>query len=210
MTTPNDIRVQIRERIDQLLAEGFDPPDAIRESVIEGVTDPDGNGPLRIGPLVDEAFAAAMAARAIAQRSWPAVTDCDRLDAAFEELNAAGIMARHNWTCCGTCGAAEMPDEFDRLGGRWQDVPIVGYAFYHMQDVESAVDGFGICLDYGSTEPAPDEAAYERQCLLVAERVRETLERHGLTVEWNGTYEKRIAVPMDWKRRLAPPRFCET
>ena len=39
---------------------------------------------------------------------WPATTDCDRLDAAFAELEGAGIAARANFTCCSTCGESEL------------------------------------------------------------------------------------------------------
>jgi len=35
-----------------------------------------------------------------AQREWPSVTDCDRLDRAFADLNGRGIVARQNFACC--------------------------------------------------------------------------------------------------------------
>lgn len=47
------------------------------------------------------------------QATWPAVTDCDRLDRAFEALNAGGIVARHDFTCCQNCGFAEIGAEID-------------------------------------------------------------------------------------------------
>jgi hypothetical protein len=44
----------------------------------------------------------AIQAQRAAQRGWPPETDCDLLDRAFSELERAGVVARHNFTCCGT------------------------------------------------------------------------------------------------------------
>src|SRR5881392_1615750 len=33
------------------------------------------------------------------QAGWPVQTDCDRLDAAFADLEQAGIIARHDFSC---------------------------------------------------------------------------------------------------------------
>ena len=49
-----------------------------------------------------------------AQRGWGFPTDCDRLDTAFAELDATGILARQNYTCCQTCGHAEIQSELER------------------------------------------------------------------------------------------------
>ncbi len=160
--------------------------------------------------VVRQVLSAALAARHIEMASWPAITDCDRLDAAFEELNAQGIMARHNWWCCGNCGAAAMPAEVDRLGGSFEGRPIVGYTFYHSQDTEAAVRGYGLGLAYGSTEGAPNEAACEEQCLGIARRVCDALTKHGLGVDWDGTYAKRIGVTLKWQRRTRPARFFQS
>lgn len=190
------------------LAAGFDSTDDIRRRVIDCIEGdyPDERG--RVSETVSRLLADEIARRADEMRNWPQITDCDRLDAAFEELNRRGIMARHNWTCCSTCGQAEMPDEFMRLDGQFEGVPIVGYTFYDFQDVDAAVDGEDIYLNYGSTERAENEAAYTKQCLRIAEIISETLRRHGLTVTWDGTYARKIGVTVKWQRRSAPPRFC--
>lgn len=127
------------------------------------------------------------------QSSWPAMTDCDRLDAAFADLEAEGIVARQNFTCCGTCGAAEIWDEAKVLMEMGQ--PVAGYAFYHMQDTERAVEGDGVYLNYGAADGS-DEAA-----VAVGHRIVRQLENHGLTTEWNGSVTQRIALSLDWKRR---------
>ena len=47
------------------------------------------------------------------QATWPALTDYDRLKAALDTLETEGIVTRENFTCCGTCGAAEIGAEIE-------------------------------------------------------------------------------------------------
>lgn len=73
------------------------------------------------------------------------------------ELNQLGVLARENFTCCGTCAAAEIHDERD--GSRhWH-----GYLWYHQQDTESLIsspDG-SVYLGYGAYPPRDvDSGAY--------------------------------------------------
>src|SRR5688500_10767798 len=56
-------------------------------------------------------------AQRAAEATWPERTDCDRLDAAFAELEGIGIVCRQDFTCCSTCGGAEIGAECaDELG----------------------------------------------------------------------------------------------
>ncbi|HEU4968451.1 DUF6891 domain-containing protein [Sphingomonas sp.] len=135
----------------------------------------------------------ALAEHSMAQRNWPDRTDCDRLDDAFAALEADGIISRQNFTCCGTCGSAEIWDEMkaiEEAGGA-----VRGYAFYHMQDTESAAEGHGLYLNYGACEEG------EHAALAIARDIVAHLEDHGLDCHWNGEWGKRIAVALDWKRR---------
>lgn len=149
----------------------------------------------------------ALAERDAEMRSWPAVTDCDRIDAAFEALNARGIMARHNWTCCCNCGHAEMPNEFDRIHGVWEGQPIIGYAFYHNQDVEAVAEGDPLHLSTCATTPTDSEEEFNQHCERIAAAVADVLRTHGLNVEWNGSPSYRIRINLNWQRRHPPARF---
>ena len=71
-----------------------------------------------------------------------------------------------------------------------------GYTFYHWQDTEAAVEGYGICLYYG----ACDEGGSAD--LAIGREIVGELKRQGLRPEWNEP-NRRIEVPMDWKRRRA-------
>jgi len=128
------------------------------------------------------------------EASWIDRTDCDRLDQAFEELETGGIVCRQDFTCCGTCGAAEIGAELDEVEER--GVKVRGYAFYHQQDTEGAVEGFGLYLSYG----AEDEG--QAAALVIAREIVAVLQSHGLQPKWNGTWSQRIHVPLVWRRRL--------
>lgn len=154
--------------------------------------------PERLREALAPVVAEALAAHRARQATWPLVTDCDRLDAAFAELETAGILARHKYSCCGSCGAAEIRAEMEELIA--QGVAVRGYTFYDDQDTESAVDGGGICLSYGSA----GENAEDDQAIAIGHEVAATLTRHGLTVAWNGAIERRIDVSLDWQRRGPP------
>lgn len=146
-----------------------------------------------------------------AKRSWPLRTDCDRLDDAFDELNRRGIMARHDWTCCGTCGHSAMPAEYDRLLAEDPSHIIRGYTFYHMQDTESAAESEGgIYLAYGATDDVDDNDLYDQASVAIGLEVVEVLRSCGLAVEWNESMETRILVDMKWQRRSRPARWCES
>jgi len=139
------------------------------------------------------ALRVALAAHRAAERGWSDITDCDRLDAAFDALEEEGIVARQNFTCCGTCGATKIWDEIE--AAQDEGMTVEGYVFFHMQDTESAVEGQGLCLNYGACEQGEDAA------VAIGHRVVAALEAQGLRTEWDGRLEQRIGVALDWKKR---------
>jgi hypothetical protein len=145
-------------------------------------------------------YAVRFTARALAtlqdeSSSWPPITDCDRLDAAFAELEQCGVVARQNFTCCQTCGHDEAWDEVE--AARERGTAVIGYTFYHQQDTESAVEGRGLLLAYGATER--DDASL----VAVAREIETVVRSHGLAVRWDGSVGSRIHVAIDWKKRRA-------
>ncbi|MER7244097.1 hypothetical protein [Kribbella sp. NPDC000426] len=130
------------------------------------------------------------------QELWPARTDADNVEAAFAELDAAGVVARMNFTCCQTCGSAEIFDE------RPDDRPSTGYVFFHSQDAERlADDSADLFLAYGAFDVP--EAEWPDRVTAVGHRVAAVLRAHALPVTWNGSSNERIQVgPLTWQRRL--------
>jgi hypothetical protein len=183
----------LRSYIDNEVKAGFSPVGEIPENAVSVVAE-DGDADLLM-PYAEKFTAEALVALAEAEKSWPAVTDCDRIDAAFRDLESSGIVARQNFTCCQTCGHAEIWDEMKSVADSGQSV--TGYAFYHWQDTEAAVDGDGLRFAYGSTDER------ESAAVAVGNAIADALRRQGLKVTWDGTFKKRISAAIDWKRRRA-------
>lgn len=188
-----DLLSELREQVRRDVAAGFEDGATIAETAVAAFEDQADPAFLRthVRRFVEEE----LAAHADEQLGWPRPTDCDRLDAAFAALERAGVVARQHFTCCGTCGLAEIDREIaaaDAGGVRTR-----GYTFYHWQDTEAAVEGYGIYLYYGSC--AEGEAAD----LAIGREIEAELSRQGLAPVWNGQLDRRIEVPLDWKRRRA-------
>jgi len=173
------------------VAAGFAPLGEIVDAAVEVFSDD--CDPVILRPYAESIAKVRIEEHLQQQVSWPAMTDCDRLDAAFAALEESGIVCRQNFSCCGNCGSGEIWDEINaqRDAGR----EIIGYVFYHMQDTESAAEGYGLCLSYGSVLDGA------RPALGIASQAVEVLTRFGISTFWDGTWNKRIMVKLDWKRR---------
>lgn len=124
------------------------------------------------------------------------------LTRAFDELEEQGIIARQNFSCCGTCAPGEIQEE--RKGGN----PSRGYVYYHMQDAEQLVEDRSTMLGYGAfvdsyfeeedwlaLSDAKKDSEYERIALeLMNSVVLPTLQRHGIEVSWEGSLDRRIGL----------------
>ncbi len=182
---------EMRDRIQRDVAAGFHNEEQIRTGVLEVLADEYDGDELR--PHAEQLTREAIQTHLREQANWPPQTDCDRLDAAFAELERAGIVARQDFSCCGNCASGEIWGEVETANRRGQCVR--GFTYYHMQDTEAAVEGHGVYLGYGAVQEG------EAAALEIAREIVATVQRHGLTVEWDGTWKKRILVRLDWKRR---------
>jgi hypothetical protein len=179
----------VRSYIHAAVRGGFEDREEILEAALEMAEEEgDEESLARIPGWLD----VELAKHAKEEASWPARTDCDRLDAAFVDLEARGILALQHFSCCLNCGNAEIGAEMEEAG---TEGPVVGYAFYHSQDTERAVEGGDLCLAFGS--PSDDEPATSA----VARTICQALEASGLRPRWGGQVTQRIVVPMEWKRR---------
>jgi hypothetical protein len=181
----------VTDRIKGCVAAGYDDRQSIIDQVSDYVADEFDDGALlaRVPELVDQAIAAQVAS----QKSWPRTTDCDLLDAAFAKLEISGIVARQNFTCCQTCGFAEIGDELDQA--KAAGVIVRGLTFFHQQDTERAAEGGSIYLSYAATEDGAESVDIAREVVSV-------LSAHGLKPNWDGTTAQRIEVPLKWQRRF--------
>ncbi|UQX00866.1 hypothetical protein [Streptomyces sp. RerS4] len=123
------------------------------------------------------------------QAGWVGETDPERLGRAFAALEAAGVTARENFTCCRTCGLAEIGAEA-RAGAR-------GFVFFHSQCTEGAAAGHDLYLLYGGFESG------EGLTVAVGREVTAALDAVGLEWRWDGSAQDAIRVTgMDWRKRL--------
>ncbi|MFT4187067.1 MAG: hypothetical protein QM621_00635 [Aeromicrobium sp.] len=143
----------------------------------------------------EEIFDAALTARRAQQAQWSDAETATTLTRAFEALAEIGVVARENFTCCGTCGSTEIWDEVDD-SRTWR-----GYVFYHMQDTDSLIETGETYIGYGAfpttKKPLFQSKArhYESTVVdLMTNEVIPLLERHGVTVEWDGQLSRRILL----------------
>ncbi|ADD41672.1 DUF6891 domain-containing protein [Stackebrandtia nassauensis] len=183
----------IRQYAQEIIDEGFTTFAELTQDVWEGVEDEFPHAEELDEEPITEAQVTALLKpmwrdRLAEQESWPAVTDVDRLTAVFDRLDASGVTARMNFSCCMTCGPGEIRGEAAE-GDH-------GYVFFHSQDTARAVDG-DLLLAYGTYSRDPEHGA------AVGREVVAALTEAGFTTEWNGSVKHRIAVTgLDWKKRL--------
>lgn len=192
--TDDELREDIVALLTAQVRAGFHPRDEIwldADDICEQSTNPDALRQFASGEL-ERLWKDQRAAEA----GWVGRTDCDRLDEAFAELESTGIVCRQDFTCCGNCGVAEIGDELAEVEEK-RGIRVRGYAFYHMQDTESAVEGHGLYLNYGAEERS------EAAALVIAREIIAVLKSHGLNPNWDGRYSQRIHVPLEWRRGLS-------
>lgn len=185
---------ELRGYIARDLRGGYVEPDAVIDNALEVLElQPHGEDVLRdhARRILDEETAVYHHEAS----GWPEVTDHDRLEQAFASLESQGVVCRQNFTCCGTCGVAEIGDEMQTA--RQSGGTVRGYAFFHMQDTERAVEGGGLWLNYGAVEGG------EGAAVAVGRSIADAFGSVGLDVDWDGSLRKRIHVPLQWQRRLA-------
>jgi hypothetical protein len=165
-----------------------------RPSEIERIVGDDVLGGALRREQVRELVKAEVARQKAEQESWPAVTDCDRLDRAFATLRADGILAIHNSGMTPSEGIDEMSEQYGAVGGETSD--IVGYCFYHRQDIEYALKHRALGLAYGAIDGDAGRGVE------IGKRVRDALESVGLRVAWSGSIDDKLDITgFNWQRR---------
>ncbi|MER7736261.1 hypothetical protein ABTX80_35870 [Streptomyces erythrochromogenes] len=167
---------------------GYDGRDALAESAEEYLVDGDVRPVTReqAARLVDRLWRE----RQAEQAGWTGTTDPERVTRAFAALEASGITARENFTCCRGCGLGEI------RGDGEEDAR--GFVFFHRQAAEGAAAGGDLFLMYGGFEPDEDLT------VSVGREVTAALDAEGLCWTWSGAAHDAIQVTgLDWRKRLA-------
>ncbi|RKT11465.1 hypothetical protein BX285_5415 [Streptomyces sp. 1114.5] len=123
------------------------------------------------------------------QTGWIGETDPERLARAFAALEAGGITAREDFTCCRSCGEAEI--------GAAGAADARGFVYFHSQCTESAAAGRGLSLLYGGFDGSPSTTT------AIGHEVVAALAAVGLPAVWDGDASHAIEIrPLLWRRRL--------
>jgi hypothetical protein len=197
----DDTRRYLFDAVDLRVRSGFGSSEEVVSGVAQLVEDEVGPAPALVEELEAHARRRLEEQRAEEDR-WTEDTTNDAIDRAWEELNAAGIVALQN-------AGYTMSDGWEDANDAAADsaVPPRGATFYHGQDLERGVRGEGLHLAFGAYE---EGAGHEAASLAVAREVCAALDRHGVPVEWNGRIDSRIRVlPFAWRKRRATVRRPE-
>lgn len=187
---------EVREHVRTAVGRGGKTFADVLEDAVECFLDEGYDDEAAVKRICEAEIEVAFAKHLAAQATWPEVTDCDRLDRAFEVLNDGGIVAEHDFACCQNCGLAEIGEPIQEAADAGVDVS--GFAFYHAQDTDRAVQGGGLYLTFGHVDGG------EVSGVAIGRIVADALNDAGLETDWDGTFGKRIGVRLDWKRRIPP------
>lgn len=182
----NDVNQYILNAIKVHVWGGFDTPDEVQEMISDILEEGADEEMLRKSVSIE------FAKKSEAEKTWPKITDFDRLDNAFKALKTKGVLCLHNAGYTMTDGHVDSNEAL----GNFPKGQFFGYCFYHGQDLERAVFGGGLMLAYDHIEgDVPDK-------IKVAEVLKKELENIGFAIEWDGTNDQRINIPkFDWKHR---------
>lgn len=184
-----DAEKTAREYIERYVRYGF-----YRPAEVELIVGEDLLGGELPRKRIRELVKAEVARQKIEQASWPEVTDCDRLDQAFAALQAESILALHNAGMTPSEGIDEMSESYHEAGGAASE--IVGYCFYHRQDMEDALKHGELLVAFG------DINGNSRKGVAVGKQVRAALEAAGLRVAWSGSIKDKLTIQgFRWQRR---------
>jgi len=183
------------EEISTMVRSGFYTKNDLMPIFCEEMYAPGELIPEEISVALDSEFAKLAAD----QHSWPAVTDCDRLNEAFLAINRRRVIALQN---AGYTQSDGYDDFLQALDESPDKISILGYCYYHGQDLERAVRGGGLYLSFGPTDPKTEATKGAE----VGRIIQEEMARVGLPVKWDGGFSTRIHIPrLTWQRRFKAP-----
>ncbi|QGV80970.1 DUF6891 domain-containing protein [Streptomyces ficellus] len=184
---PPEVRTEVEEYVRGLLVCGYDSRARLAEAAEEWLVSGEDRpvSPAQARQLVDRLWRE----RLEEQAGWEGTTDPERISRAFAALDARGIVAREHFTCCRTCGTAEI--------GAEADDDARGFVYFHSQCTQGAAAGQGLFLLYGGFDGSAGTTA------AVGREVVAALGDEGLTVDWDGSPERAVVVTgLDWRKRL--------
>ncbi len=129
------------------------------------------------------------------QSNFPEVTDCDRLDAAFADLEQQGILTAQNAGYTQSDGFADINEKYWRLTKKQQKT-YVGFVFFHSQDLERVLESKKLLLAFGAGK------GDAKSDVKAGKIIQKVLTAHGFKVKWNGKSDTRLEISkFTWQKR---------
>lgn len=154
--------------------------------------------PREIAAAVGRAFMEKRAREA----SFPKITACDRLDVAFAALRNLGFIAMQ-------AAGGSLEEGMSLVEAAWSQAEeqeeLWAFVFFHLEDVEKALDFGRMHLAFGVIPPAAEAKGEHVTAEVAGDIVLEALHEVGLETIWDGTASKRIQIQMTWQRRCPGP-----
>ncbi len=130
------------------------------------------------------------------EETWPATTDCDRLDRVFAALEAQGIIVEQDAGLTKSDGLEIVTETYEDAKTDGEEAGIVGYCYYHGQDLDRVMEGGNLCLAFGDFH-GDDERGVD-----IGHRIWRAVQDAGFIAEWNRSIGQRILVKgIRWQRR---------
>lgn len=196
---PLPVDAYLQTELIALLRGGHASREAIAQTLLAEML-PEGSDAAEAAAWVD----AQLAALRQEQQGWPAVTDCDRLDAAFAALRQQGIVCLPHAGDTPGDGLAAFRQALAAMPEH-ERARVTGYCFFHGQDLARALSDHLLWLTFGphpQQKPPQQKACAQQTGRLIAA----ALENEGLRAEWScsgsSAGDDRICVqPFTWPYR---------
>ncbi|MGW2960206.1 DUF6891 domain-containing protein [Streptomyces sp. NPDC001220] len=187
-----EVAARAEDQVHALLRDGYLGIERLVRETVDLMADDDRDGTAPVSPAqAREVVERLWVERVAEQRAWTGPTDPDRLTRAFTALEREGVVAREDFTCCHSCGMAEIGAEAEDAGGAR------GFVFFHHQGTRSAAEGHGLSLYYGGFDGSAETTT------AVGREVVAALTAAGLSAVWDGNPDKAIELtPLTWHKRL--------
>lgn len=115
-----------------------------------------------------------------------------KLNVAFQMMRKIGLVARQNFSCCGSCAGYELTTDIVAMPSK-KRAKVKGVCFYHKQDNDCLVRGKDLYLGFGPVD-SREFGQVGLDTVQVGHLVTSCLTQAGLAWEWDGTASKRILV----------------
>ncbi|HHD7445594.1 TPA: hypothetical protein ACOVFI_004746 [Citrobacter braakii] len=185
------------QRIHELTQGGFVKLTDIFWIITDEYFDPDELTP-EDEVWIDEAVKKALTEKQLLQTAWSGDTSYDKLEYAFEILRGLGYIALHQAGNTISDGKEDVKDIWKAVGGPKSE--ILGYCFYHSQDVDRAVHTGNLYLAFSGIGATREESI--QRSTVLAMKIRETMENMGFQTSWDGNLDNRIDIHFgQWTKR---------